>query len=403
MPWTLVVILIIFVPLAGMHYYVRRKVFAALCDLTTWNKTVLQYVTAGFHLWALSLPLAYMIWYVVAGRKANTAFGGESVVVDLLLSYPFWFALVIVGQLFLLFALLDLLDISILKIVPVTRAWVQHQRSRISIGLLVIVTLYSLVTIAIDTWTVKIADYTIPISQQFGDLDGFRIALISDVQGDGRTTANDLRRYVARVNSLRPDVVLFGGDLVTWGTGYIDSTAEILGQLRSRLGTIAAVGDHDMFSNKTMVKAALSRNGIRIVEDSTISVAPGGPKVAFSVVTYTYMQKPSRDRLESMVRGTDGSYKVFLVHQPAEELVHFAEQHGYDLFLAGHTHGGGLAIGIPGLFLLAPANLETKYVRGLYKTGRMAVCVTNGLGLTLTPIRFNAPAEIAMITLRKEQ
>jgi uncharacterized protein len=403
MPWTLVIVLIIFAPIAGMHHYVRRKVLSALTEITTWNKTLLRYVTAGVHLWAVSLPLCYMMWYIAAGRSANAAFGGDNIVVDLLLSYPFWFALVIVGQLFLLFALLDLLDISILKIVPVTRAWVQHQRSRINITLLGIVTVYSLVTIALDTWTVRIAEYNIPISQQFSDLDGLRIALISDVQGDGRTTANELRRYVARVNSLHPDVVLFGGDLVTWGTGYIDSTAEILGELRSRLGTIAAVGDHDMFSNKTMVKAALARNGIQIVEDSTISLAPAGPKVAFSVVTYTYMQKPSKDKLESMVRGTDGSYKVFLVHQPAEELVHFAEKHGYDLFLAGHTHGGGLAIGIPGLFLLAPANLETKYVRGLSETGRMAVCVTNGLGLTLTPIRFNAPAEITMITLRKEQ
>jgi predicted MPP superfamily phosphohydrolase len=141
-------------------------------------------------------------------------------------------------------------------------------------------------------------------------------------------------------------------------------------------------------------------NHIQIVEDSTVFIKVDSSKIAVSVVTYTYMQRPSKAKLDRLTDGTNEAYRVFLVHQPAEELVRFAEGHGYGLLLAGHTHGGGMAIGIPGLLLLAPANLETKYVSGLYHSGRMAVCVTNGLGLTLTPIRFNAPAEITILNLR---
>jgi predicted MPP superfamily phosphohydrolase len=122
-------------------------------------------------------------------------------------------------------------------------------------------------------------------------------------------------------------------------------------------------------------------------------------RMAISVVTYTYMQKPARKKLESLVSDMDQTYKIFLVHQPTEDLVQLARQNGYSLFVAGHTHGGGLALGVPGLFLYAPASLETNYVSGLFQVGRMVVSVTNGLGLTLTAVRYHAPAEITILDL----
>ena len=80
--------------------------------------------------------------------------------------------------------------------------------------------------------------------------------------------------------------------------------------------------------------------------------------------------------------------------------VEFAAARPRQLLLAGHTHGGAIAFGIPGLFLLAPSNFETRYVSGAYQVGHMTVSVTNGLGFTLAPIRYHAPAEIVVVTLR---
>jgi hypothetical protein len=256
------------------------------------------------------------------------------------------------------------------------------------------------VTIVRDTWSVRVVEHKVVLPPQFKPLHGFRIAQISDVQEDGRTTAKDLRRYVEKVNSLHPDIVLFAGDLITSGIHYIDSSAEIMGGLRSRFGTIAAIGDHDRWSNKTMVVEALGRGGIRIIEDSTVVLSIDGARMAISVVTYTYSQRPSKEKLGSLPVGTDGAFRLFLVHQPAESIVQFARQNGYNLLVAGHTHGGGLALGIPGLFLFAPASFETNYVSGLFQVDQMVVSVTNGLGLTLSPIRFNAPAEITILNLQ---
>jgi predicted MPP superfamily phosphohydrolase len=400
MPWTLAFALVVFAPLAAINYYVWRKVFEALCDLTTWNTRKLRIVSVGLHVWVSLLPIVYITSYLIVGRSTISFFAGDSFVIDLLFSYPFWIALVILVQLFLLLALLDVLDILFLRLVPVLREWYRIRRSQIRIGLVVVISVYSIVAIVIDTWSVRIVEYEVTLPPEFRSLHGLRIAQISDVQGDGRTTASDLRGYVSKVNSLHPDIVFFAGDLVTSGTNYIDSTAGIMGGLQSRLGTIAAVGDHDMFSNKVMVMDALSRSGIKIIEDSTIILNIDSTRVAVSVVTYTYSQRPTRERLERLPAGAADAYKILLVHQPAEAMVQFARQNGYNLFLAGHTHGGGLAFGIPGLFLFAPASFETNYMSGLFQVGQMSISVTNGLGMTLAPIRFNAPAEVTVINLR---
>jgi hypothetical protein len=173
-----------------------------------------------------------------------------------------------------------------------------------------------------------------------------------------------------------------------------------MGDLRSKFGTVAAIGDHDIFTNKAMVLDALEREGIQVVQDSTAYFRMDSCRVAVSVLTYTYLEKPTQAQFGKVSGGKPGDYRILLVHQPAERLVEFARNHGYQLMLAGHTHGGGLAFGIPGLFLLAPASFESPYLSGLYRLGALDLVVTNGLGLTLAPIRFHAPAEIVLITLK---
>jgi hypothetical protein len=160
------------------------------------------------------------------------------------------------------------------------------------------------------------------------------------------------------------------------------------------------VGDHDIFTNKPMVLKALGRAGIRVIEDSTIFLNIDACRIALSVVTYTYAQRSTQAQLERISAEGQGDYRILLVHQPAESIVEFARHKGYRLLLAGHTHGGGIAFGIPGVFLIAPASLESKYVSGLYHVGQLDLSVTNGLGLTLAPVRFHAPAEIVLITLK---
>ncbi len=172
-----------------------------------------------------------------------------------------------------------------------------------------------------------------------------------------------------------------------------------MGHLNAPLGRIAAVGDHDIFSRKQAVIEHLTNAGFTIVEDSTFVLNIRETDISVTVLTHTYRQKTLPERLKTIRDQLDGDFKILLVHQPANIVMDFAAQSGYDLLVAGHTHGGGIAIGFPGLGLLAPAHFESRFVSGLHTWNDMHVAVTNGLGFTLAPIRFHAPAEFMILEL----
>src|SRR5260370_15458630 len=101
------------------------------------------------------------------------------------------------------------------------------------------------------------------------DLDGFRIAQISDVHVDIRTNGKKLERYIDAVNHESPDLIIFCGDLVSQGTAYIDQAATALGRLRAKYGVFACLGDHDYFSDPEMVASRLEANGITVLRDES--------------------------------------------------------------------------------------------------------------------------------------
>ena len=97
-------------------------------------------------------------------------------------------------------------------------------------------------------------------------------------------------------------------------------------------------------------------------------------------------------------RAPDADLRILLVHQPAEWLLNQASERSYDLLVAGHTHGGQIVIHPLGIPVTASMR-ETGYYSGEYTLGSMAIVVTNGVGLTLAPVRYHAPAEVTTIVL----
>jgi predicted MPP superfamily phosphohydrolase len=156
-----------------------------------------------------------------------------------------------------------------------------------------------------------------------------------------------------------------------------------------------------MFAGRSRIISELREAGFVVLEDSTIKTRINGTPVIITILTHTYRQRTSPEALEVATNHAHEAFRIMLVHQPAESLVHLARDRGYHLFAAGHTHGGAITLGIPGLYFWAPSRVESRYFRGFYKVGSLLVAVTNGLGHTLTPIRYQAPVEITLVTLRR--
>ena len=93
-----------------------------------------------------------------------------------------------------------------------------------------------------------------------------------------------------------------------------------------------------------------------------------------------------------------GALNVLLSHNP--DVFPVAAQQGYNLVLAGHTHGGQVNIEILDAGI-NPARFFTPYVYGLYRQGNAASYVTRGIGTIGIPARIGAPPEISLLRLRK--
>jgi predicted MPP superfamily phosphohydrolase len=401
MPWFLSVLLTVFVPLVVVHTYVGIRLVRALVAWRSWPRRTVRRWVHGTQLALNLFPVVALLTFWISGRQGMGVFNGESVVADLVLVYPFWFGLVIVAQVAFLLLIWDCARLLAIFVFRADRErWRRWNRNVLLIGSAA-VALYTIPATIRHTFFPRVSRYDISVDERFRALDGLKILQISDVQGDGRTTSDRVRRFVQMGNDLGADLVINCGDFVTSGEKYISSTVAELTSLRGSVGTFAVVGDHDIFSGiKAMVLEEVRATGITMLEDTSIVIQHNGIGIALTFVTYTYPQRPDSLVLDRAMTLSDSLFRIVLVHQPAIPLVHKAAEKQYDLFLAGHTHGGGVAFGLPILGYIAPASFETRYVSGLYTVGKMIVSVTNGLGFTLAPIRYNAPIELTLLTLR---
>ncbi|HEY6905884.1 MAG TPA: metallophosphoesterase, partial [Ignavibacteriaceae bacterium] len=240
------------------------------------------------------------------------------------------------------------------------------------------------------------------------ELNNFRITFISDIQADAYTDAARLGRFIGRVNETDPDLVLIGGDIITSTPDYIDEAAEYVGKIKSRYGVYSCIGDHDNWAYRDdygrslrEIEGAMRKYNVKMLnnKDTVINIKNSGIGITF--LTSTYVEHINGVLLDTLIQQQDHSnFKILLVHQPNTLAVQKAAEAGYNLFLAGHTHGGQVTFLFP-FINLTPTLLETRYVRGDFHFGRMLMIVTRGLGMSLVPLRYNSTPEITVIVLRK--
>ncbi|GBC83332.1 3',5'-cyclic adenosine monophosphate phosphodiesterase CpdA [bacterium HR10] len=395
MPWIVRMLLLLGASLLILYGYVIWRLAWALAQRTGrstqhWQKRLWP-IAALLNLY----PAVAIGGYLLDASFWRTALRGGHPLVDALLTYPFWIGLLVALQLFLIFLLLEAGR-------GLARFWMKsadHGIARATLGFTVIVLAYTPIRAYLDTRQIRVREQVIASEKLPSDMGELRVVHISDLQLDARTDAALVRRFIERVNALRPDLVFFTGDLVTSGTEYIEPAAAWLGAVRARYGVYACLGDHDYWADPRRVPESLSRHGIVLLDDASRSISAGNISLRLTGVTNIYRRRPSPETLARLAEEKPaGRFSILMAHQPSPSLVHWAKDQGYDLFLAGHTHGGQIALPLFGL-RLALARLETPYVSGSYDVGSLWVNVTNGLGLTFAPLRFHAPAEIVLLRL----
>src|SRR4249919_3624737 len=139
---------------------------------------------------------------------------------------------------------------------------------------------------------------TLPVMKLPPSLIGLRIGLITDVHRSLWVTDDDVRRAVAMVMREAPDVIVLGGDYVTWGDrDYVRAAAEALSPLHAPFGVFGILGNHD---DDRDMPAALAAKGVQMLKDARTTVGVKGEAVDF--VGIRFWTKRGSD-IASIVRG----------------------------------------------------------------------------------------------------
>src|SRR5687767_11659097 len=88
---------------------------------------------------------------------------------------------------------------------------------------------------------------SLPVAGLPPALNGVRIALLTDIHHSALVGADDVRAAVDLTLSLKPDLIVLGGDYVTFSdrSKYVGPVAEVLAPLSAPHGVFAILGNHD--------------------------------------------------------------------------------------------------------------------------------------------------------------
>ena len=248
---------------------------------------------------------------------------------------------------------------------------------------------------------VRVDSLALPLRHAGAALETLRIAHVTDLHIGPLLPAERLRRFVDRINALEPDLVMMTGDLFDFDPAYVEAGCRELGRLHARRGVFAVLGNHDVYTGSETVAEGFARHTeVQLLRDSWVELDVDGTPLAIAGIedpgdgwTERDSENPALERLAAEIPRQLPC--LLLSHRPAYFL--HAARLGFSLVLAGHTHGGQVALPLAHNHNLS--RMIADRTRGVWQAGGSTLYVNRGLGMAGLPLRLNCPREIALIRL----
>lgn len=227
------------------------------------------------------------------------------------------------------------------------------------------------------------------------ELDGLRIAQLTDIHLSPFLSERELARAVDMANETRAHLALVTGDLITTAQDPLDACLRQLARLRAEGGVFGCLGNHEVYADaEDYVEQHGARLGLRFLRSRTERLQFGGATLNLAGVDYQASRKPYLVGADRLI--APDAFNVLLSHNP--DVFPVAARQGYNLTIAGHTHGGQVRVEILRQDLNI-ARFFTPYVDGLYRKGDAAIFVSRGIGTIGLPARLGAPPEVNLLRL----
>lgn len=238
---------------------------------------------------------------------------------------------------------------------------------------------------------VEFSEKTFRPSNLPAEWDGLTILHLSDWHFTG-VIDKSFFEEVAQLAAAKPcDLVVFTGDLLD-KQALIEWLPDTLGRLTAPLGRFYILGNHDWYLDPAAIRSQMDGLGWRDVASRVTTVQHGGRTLAIGGSERPWMGT------HPDFASVDADFRVFLCHTP--DYFGWAQQHGVDLMLSGHNHGGQVVLPVIGP-VYSPSRYGCRYAGGSFQSGSTILHVSRGLSGG-HPLRWNCRPEITRIVLRRE-
>ena len=241
----------------------------------------------------------------------------------------------------------------------------------------------------------KVSTYEIRLAAKSRLPTPLLIAFASDFHAGPTTHPEVFATLADELIDRRPDVLLLGGDFVSYRAESVTTIANALSRCKPPLGTFAVLGNHDLWTDDRQISRQLSASGVEVLVNRNVPL-----KSPFDVVSICGIDDPwtgQPDSAKTFEAAT--AVRIFLTHSPDGLLLLGDEK--YAVGFAGHTHGGQVALRDGTPIVSAGGPLSRSHSRGRFDVpGNGPMIVSRGVGCSNLPLRINSDPELVMCLLR---
>ncbi len=241
-----------------------------------------------------------------------------------------------------------------------------------------------------ETNWLKLKKYKIKITKPA--FKGYKIIFVSDFHHSSLASKKYIQRVVEKINDLKPDLIVLGGDYVSTKSKYIEPLFKELKGLNATMGVYGVIGNHDINVDKKSILLNMEKANIKTLDNTSYWITKNNERIKLGGVADYLYDIP--DINQTIYDTSPSDYVILVSHNP--DYIEKIKNDRIDLMLSGHTHGGQVTIfGLYAPYI--PSTYKQKYRTGLKFVYNTHLIITNGIGCVGVPLRFFARPQITQI------
>lgn len=275
------------------------------------------------------------------------------------------------------------------------RLWV-----KIVLAIIIILFLTYLYARYINTTNFKVKEYSIIDSKLPENFYGLKIVQISDIHYKTTNNIYDIDDIVKEINLLKPDIVIFTGDLFDKSVKYTDKDyielSTSLKNIEANIEKLAIKGDNDNSNFETVI----NDSGFKNLSDTYEYIYKDGiDPILFIGISSNLKNNHINETITNIYKETkDYKYSILLLHEP--DYIDKIDKSKFNLIFAGHSLNG--QIRLPFIKGIIKFNGSKKYINEYYDLNNTKLYISNGLGTNKYKYRFLNKPSINLYRLRNK-